>query len=309
MNEDKKSDMEKGEEKHILSTGWNSHYQRISTKIDFEFFREYDKRSPYIKRMLKFAEGKKRSLEFGSGKGGLSLVLKRNYPSLEIHLLDLEEKAIEFSKKLFQYYSCEATFYRNSFLKLPFPDEYFDFIHGNTALEHVKDTEKAVKELTRVLAKGGNILITVPNSFRQFDGHDLYHTINRFQYFSRTFYPKELENLLANNSCETVDRFGIGFIYHYPSYMPRYLYEKLKSRSANKLSSRVKLSTLSDESMPTVEDEQSVFTIREKNFYKIFSYADRIWDPIQRKINHFTNVNEIFPFSWYITIGIVAKKL
>ena len=120
-------------------------------------------------------------------------------------------------------------------LKSPliYSDENFDFIHGNTVLEHVPETKKAVQELTRVLKKGGYILVTVPNSNRRFDGHDLYHTINRFNYFSRTFYPKELESFFKDNSCEIVDRFGTGCIYHYPSYMARYLAEKIRTRKVS----------------------------------------------------------------------------
>ena len=124
------------------NVGWDSHYRKIRNSLDFEHFRKYDKKIPYIKRMLKFAKGKNHSLEFGSGKGGLSLILKRNHPKIDIHLLDLEKDATEFSKDLFNYFHQEAKFYTNNFLELPFSDGYFDFIHGNTVLEHVPETEK-----------------------------------------------------------------------------------------------------------------------------------------------------------------------
>ena len=284
------------------SANWDSHYKKIHDSLDYEHFGNYTRQSPYLKRLLKFGKDKKRSLEFGSGKGGLSLTLKKNYPDIELHLLDLEEDAIKFSRGLFKHYGLDAQFYVDDFMKLPFPDEYFDIIHGNTVLEHVHETKKAVTELLRVLKKGGHILVTVPNSNRKFSGHDLYHIINRFDYFSRTFYPKELESFFTENSCKIVDRFGNGCIYFYPSYLPRYLIEKLRSRK-----------TLSqDESINQSEPKtsSSIYSAKERKFYaSTFSFADKLWNPIQRKINHFTSNNETLPYSWYITIGIVAQKL
>jgi len=288
--------------------GWDTHYKKIRTSVDYESYRNYDSKNPYLVRLLKFAKGKKRSLEFGSGKGGLSLILKRNYSEIDIHLLDLENDAIEFSKELFQHYNLDAKFYSHDFMKLPFPDENFDFIHGNTVLEHVPETKKAVQELTRVLKKGGYILVTVPNSNRRFDGHDLYHTINRFNYFSRTFYPKELESFFKDNSCEIVDRFGTGCIYHYPSYMARYLAEKIRTR---RRSTHSKLKEYEDNQEESTQNNSvSTFSSKERSLYKSsFLFVDKIWDPIQKKINLYTSRNQTLPYSWYITIGIVVKKI
>jgi len=282
--------------------GWDSHYRKIRDSLDYEHFGNNDQKTPYLKRLLKFGKDKKRSLEFGSGKGGLSLILKRNHPDIELHLLDLEKDAIEFSKGLFQHYDLDAKFYVDDFMKLPFPNEHFDLIHGNTVLEHVHETKKAVNELLRVLKKGGHILITVPNSNRKFSGHDLYHTINRFDYFSRTFYPKEIESFFTQNSCEIVDRFGNGCMYFYPSYLPRYIMEKIRSRKQSSTNETVKQSE--------IKKSSSIYSSKERKFYaSTFSIADRLWDPVQRKINHFTSRNEILPYSWYITIGIVAHKI
>lgn len=45
---------------------------------------------------------------------------------------------------------------------IPYKDEMFDFIMCTHVLEHVEDDKKAMKELYRVLKKGGNALINVP---------------------------------------------------------------------------------------------------------------------------------------------------
>ncbi len=45
---------------------------------------------------------------------------------------------------------------------IPYEDNMFDFIMCTHVLEHVEDDNKAMKELYRVLKKGGNALINVP---------------------------------------------------------------------------------------------------------------------------------------------------
>lgn len=45
---------------------------------------------------------------------------------------------------------------------IPYEDNMFDFIMCTHVLEHVEDDKKAMKELYRVLKKGGNALINVP---------------------------------------------------------------------------------------------------------------------------------------------------
>lgn len=293
------------------SADWDSHYRRVKNNVTFNKFRDnFDEKSPYLKRMVQFAKDKKRSLEFGSGKGGLSLILKRKFPDMDVHLLDLEINAVEFSKELFKYYNLDATFHTDDFLKMPFPDENFDFIHGNTALEHVKDTEKAIKELTRITTKNGIILVTVPNSNRRFDGHDVYHTINRFKYFSRTFYPKELEQMFKNNSCEIIERFGTGCVYFYPSYLPRYIYEKFRKTKNESKINYDELNSVEEQAISEECFSDSTYSNKERALYRSgIIYLDKIWDPIQKKINRYVSTHEILPPSLNITFGLVVKKL
>ncbi len=50
-----------------------------------------------------------------------------------------------------------------SIYKLPFKDNYFDCVIASEILEHLDDDKMAVKELHRVLKKGGTLLVSVPN--------------------------------------------------------------------------------------------------------------------------------------------------
>ena len=50
-------------------------------------------------------------------------------------------------------------------LHLPFADATFDRIIAAEVLEHIPDDQSAIAELTRVLAPGGRIAVTVPARF------------------------------------------------------------------------------------------------------------------------------------------------
>ena len=293
---------------------WESHYKEGLSQFKYEDFREYDASDPYYSRMLKYSQDKSQSLEFGSGKGGLSLTIKHSNPQINVHLLDFSQKALEFSQGLFDYYGHEVCTTCGSFLELPFKSESFDFIHGNTVFEHVTDPMQAARELTRVLKKEGIILLTVPNSYRAFDGSDLYHYIFEHKYYSGTFYPQELEELFAHCSCEILERFGTTIVYHFPWYLPRFI--QMKAEEFFDFDSK----EVFERWISHRTDSRRTLRILGKIVARLGYYSARMketyytsvhprWARHQLKLNRYVSNNRVFPPSWYITIGIVARKI
>jgi len=50
--------------------------------------------------------------------------------------------------------------------ELPFPDEHFDSIISTQVFEHVVELDTTIRELVRVLKKGGHIFVSVPFVWR-----------------------------------------------------------------------------------------------------------------------------------------------
>ena len=50
-------------------------------------------------------------------------------------------------------------------LKLPFPDDSFDVVIASEVLEHIPEDERAMAELTRIVRRGGSVVVTVPRYF------------------------------------------------------------------------------------------------------------------------------------------------
>jgi ubiquinone/menaquinone biosynthesis C-methylase UbiE len=54
---------------------------------------------------------------------------------------------------------------------LPFPDATFGFVNMAEVIEHVEDPEQVLREVHRVLKKGGGVYMSVPNRFGIYDPH------------------------------------------------------------------------------------------------------------------------------------------
>ncbi len=65
--------------------------------------------------------------------------------------------------------------------RMPFPDESFSHVMSSEVLEHVPDPAAFMAELSRVLARGGSLILTVPWSARL---HHLPHDYHRFTRFA-----------------------------------------------------------------------------------------------------------------------------
>jgi SAM-dependent methyltransferase len=57
---------------------------------------------------------------------------------------------------------------------LPCPNETFDLILSHEVLEHVQDDRAAVREMARVLRRGGRMVIFAPNRGYPFETHGIY---------------------------------------------------------------------------------------------------------------------------------------
>ena len=98
----------------------------------------------------------KKILDLGCGKGRFTKALKDLFPEVDYYGADISEKLLE----------CAPDFMKKSkvsMLDTKYPDEYFDFIFTVEALEHAVDIEKSIKEMRRILKKGGKLVIIDKN--------------------------------------------------------------------------------------------------------------------------------------------------
>jgi len=95
-----------------------------------------------------------RILDAGCGSGRNMLELARLGTATGIELSD-ESVALARKRDVGEVVA-------GSVLEMPFPDDSFDFAVSLDVIEHLEDDLAALRELRRVLAPGGTLLLTVP---------------------------------------------------------------------------------------------------------------------------------------------------
>jgi len=105
-----------------------------------------------------FRSDDQKLLDFGCGKGELSLVLSK--VGYEVFGFDLSPNNITIAKRLANEYQMTGRthFQVGVAEKLDYPTNYFDMVVGNEILHHV-EISQALSECSRVLKEGGGMAI------------------------------------------------------------------------------------------------------------------------------------------------------
>ena len=94
-------------------------------------------------------------LDAGCGSGSyVAYASKRGITAVG---LDIVPEAMKKAQK-----SCNGHFIIGDVRDLPFDDEYFDYVLSYGVVEHFEETDRAVREIYRVLKPNGTAVISVP---------------------------------------------------------------------------------------------------------------------------------------------------
>jgi 2-polyprenyl-3-methyl-5-hydroxy-6-metoxy-1,4-benzoquinol methylase len=107
----------------------------------------------------------KRILDFGCGWGtDLIFCLKKGYDAFGIDISWEKAKfhTLRVQRRNYPKFWIER-FILSQGENLPFKSESFDLVYSNQVIEHVKDPEKCISEIFRVLKKGGILYIRAPD--------------------------------------------------------------------------------------------------------------------------------------------------
>ncbi len=134
--------------------------QKVWNKIAPEWHEFKTHQAQHTIEFLKKTSGK--VLDLGSGSGRHLYQIKNG----KMYLVDFSKEMIKLAEKKAKKEKINAEFFVADLIKLPFEDEFFDYaicISSLHCVEGEKNREKAVKELHRVLKKGGKAKIGVWN--------------------------------------------------------------------------------------------------------------------------------------------------
>lgn len=161
--------------------------------------------------MMRSKKGK--ALDLGCGTGNYTVELHKR--GFDVVGVDLSEKMLEIARGKLP----DVEFVRASAYNLPFNDESFDLVLSVTMFEFLREPERAVREIHRVLKPGGEVIIGTMN------GRSLWFLFKRLKTlfvetayrYARFYTPGELEGLLIEQGFRDVESRGIIF---FPSFWP-----------------------------------------------------------------------------------------
>jgi len=104
-------------------------------------------------------------LDIGCGDGGLTQIMAERFKL--VVGIDMNRDAIESANRRFKdahFICCLAN-------DIPFADGFFDGVYSFHTLEHLfkEDIKPTLEEISRVVRKGGHILIAIPKSGDEYD--------------------------------------------------------------------------------------------------------------------------------------------
>ena len=94
----------------------------------------------------------------GSGYGSFYLI---THGANNVVGVDISKEAVEYARRRYSFKSLE--YKTRDATKLNFEDEAFDMVTSFQVIEHIRDTDKFLLEIKRVLKKSGIALISTPN--------------------------------------------------------------------------------------------------------------------------------------------------
>ncbi|HKY27607.1 MAG TPA: methyltransferase domain-containing protein [Pyrinomonadaceae bacterium] len=102
--------------------------------------------------------------DIGCGSGAMLCQVLEDHPEWVGHGLDISEAAIDYARRLAAYkgVATRASFQTGCLMDLPFDDRSIDVVIASEVVEHLPEPERVFSELSRVLAPGGLLLLTMP---------------------------------------------------------------------------------------------------------------------------------------------------
>ncbi|MCK5176173.1 MAG: methyltransferase domain-containing protein [Candidatus Aenigmarchaeota archaeon] len=132
----------------------------------------HNKRINSIAKLIPLTE-KLNVLDAGCGEGHLIEKMHDINKNNNYYGIDITKIALKNAKKRCTYANLKCTDLRN----IDYDNSFFDIVVCTEVLEHIKDYEIVIKEISRLVKKKGRLIVTFPNEFLW--------TLSRFMLFIR----------------------------------------------------------------------------------------------------------------------------
>jgi len=148
-------------------------------------------------------------LEVGCGFGEFARILDNLNLNFSVFLADVDFKKVRYVRQL-GFSACNL----NLNGVLPFKDASFEGVIMLEVIEHIPNAEGVITEVSRILRKGGFLLLSVPNTghYAHRIKYLLYGSVFQDSDHYRFFNKRQLEKLLTDNNFAVENFIASGYI-------------------------------------------------------------------------------------------------
>lgn len=169
-------------------------------------------------------------LDAGCGSNANATYRMLEMGAQKVRAIDLDKTIFKIAPGILKKFDGKYELKVGSVLRIPYPDESFDFVHCAGVLHHSTDVYKGLSELARVIKKGGMIFINLHGKggiMRDFMGvlREKYKKEKNFRIF--------VDSLQADNLMEAWD-FAINAMHEHGDDFARHIPRKTMAEMFNK---------------------------------------------------------------------------
>lgn len=148
---------------------------------------------------------KKRVLDVGCGWGRTIVGLKKFIPEMQIIGVDVIPELLNLAVQVIveETNRDDVKFVVGGAQNLGFSDNSFDVVISTRVLQYVSNVQKAVKEMARVLKRGGRLVILLPNKS---------NLLLRMTYHTKLYSSFDIAKWFRNANLKVMKIGSIGFI-------------------------------------------------------------------------------------------------
>jgi ubiquinone/menaquinone biosynthesis C-methylase UbiE len=160
------------------------HWQEAFSYSPFKFNAYLNARYKMVFNFLGDIKGKT-VVDMGAGDCALTSLMAEK--GAKVIAVDNSKEGLEYGKDNFEKKKLKGEFLVADIYNMPLASASANIVVSSDVIEHLDDPEKLLKEASRILKTGGQIIISTPYRISE-KPSDLYHT--------HEFYPNELKSLI-----------------------------------------------------------------------------------------------------------------
>ncbi len=184
-----------------MDANWSNELAEFTQESSRDHFIDILNRRLAVKAALEhIGQSKARILDVGCSSGYLLQEMAISFPAASLWGMDCYDAGLKKAAEIVP----TAQLQKSDIAENNFPDEFFDTVTCLNVLEHIKDDEKALRDIWRVLKNGSVAFFSVPAGPELFDFYDELHG------HERRYTLKQLEDVIkrAGFSVAKANYFG-----------------------------------------------------------------------------------------------------